>query len=53
MFLDIKQLGLHPLDFKEEFQPGVIDLGQEARQRTPLKASGMRKWLRSITASTR
>jgi uncharacterized protein len=40
MFLDIKQLGLHPLDFKEEFQPGVIDLGQEARQRTPLKASG-------------
>jgi uncharacterized protein len=40
MFLDIKQLGLHPLDFKEEYQPGVIDLGQEARQRTPLKASG-------------
>jgi uncharacterized protein len=40
MFLDIKQLGLHPLDFEEEFQPGVIDLGQEARQRTPLKASG-------------
>jgi uncharacterized protein len=40
MFLDIKQLGLHPLDFEEEFQPGVIDLGQEARQRTALKASG-------------
>ena len=40
MFLDIKQLELHPLDFKEEFQPGVIDLGQEARQGTPLKASG-------------
>jgi uncharacterized protein len=40
MFLDIKQLGLHPLDFEEEFQPGVIELGQEARQRTPLKASG-------------
>ena len=40
MFLDIKQLELHPLDFEEEFQPGVIDLGQEARQRTPLKASG-------------
>jgi uncharacterized protein len=40
MFLDIKQLELHPLDFQEEFQPGVIDLGQEARQRTPLKASG-------------
>ncbi len=40
MFLDIKQLELHPLDFEEEFQPGVIDLGQEARQGTPLKASG-------------
>jgi len=40
MFLDIKQLELHPLDFQEEFQPGVIDLGQEARPRTPLKASG-------------
>jgi len=40
MFLDIKELELHPLDFEEEFQPGVIDLGAEARQRTPLKASG-------------
>jgi uncharacterized protein len=40
MFLDIKELELNPLDFKEEFQPGVIDLGNEARQTTPLKASG-------------
>ena len=40
MFLDIKELELHPLDFKEEFQPGVIDFGGEARQRTPLKTSG-------------
>jgi len=40
MFLDIKELELHPLDFEEEFQPDVIDLGGEARQRTPLKASG-------------
>ena len=40
MFLDIKDLELHPLDFEEEFQPDVIDLGGEARQRTPLKASG-------------
>jgi len=40
MFLDIKELELHPLDFEEEFQPGVIDLGGEARQRTPLKAGG-------------
>jgi uncharacterized protein len=40
MFLDISQLELHPLDFEEEFQPNVIDLGDEARQVTPLKTSG-------------
>ena len=40
MFLDIQELERHPLDFEEEFQPGVIDLGGEARQRTPLKTSG-------------
>jgi uncharacterized protein len=40
MFLDIKDLELHPLDFEEVFQPDVIDLGSEARQQTPLKASG-------------
>ena len=40
MFLAIKDLELHPLDFAEEFKPGVIDLGQDIRQRTPLKASG-------------
>jgi uncharacterized protein len=40
MFLDIKELELHPLDFEEEFQPDVIDLGGEARQRTLLKTSG-------------
>jgi len=40
VFLDIKELELHPLDFAEEFQPDVIDLGGESRQRGPLKASG-------------
>lgn len=40
MFLDIKQLELKPLDFEEEFRPGVLDLGEEFKQRTPLKASG-------------
>jgi len=40
MFLDIKDLELHPFDFEEEFQPGTIDLCEEVRQRTPLKASG-------------
>src|SRR4030088_3194497 len=40
MFLEIKELELHPLDFSEEFQPDVIDLGSDFRQTTPLKASG-------------
>jgi DUF177 domain-containing protein len=40
MFLDIKELGLHPVDFDEEFLPDVIDLGGEAHQRTPLRSSG-------------
>ena len=40
MFLDIQELERHPLDFEEEFPPDVIDLGGEARQRTPLKTSG-------------
>lgn len=40
MFLDIKDLEVRPREFEEELQPGVIDLGQDVRQRTPLKASG-------------
>lgn len=40
MFLSIKGLEVHPLDFEEEFPPDAIDLGGEVRQRTPLKTSG-------------
>ena len=40
MFLDVKELEVHPLDFEEEFPPDVIALGDEARQRTPLNTSG-------------
>ena len=40
MFLDIKELELHPLDFEEEYPPDVIDLAGEARQRFAVKASG-------------
>ena len=53
MFLDIHELERHPLDFEEVFQPGVIDLGGEVRQRTPLKAAGAPNWSKSITASMR
>jgi len=40
MFLDIRELELHPVEFREEFPPGAIDLGTEIRQRGPLQASG-------------
>ncbi len=40
MFLDIQELKLHPIEFGETFEPGVIDLGADLRQRTALKADG-------------
>lgn len=40
MFLDIKELELHPVDFTEELQPDVLDLGEDINQRSPLKANG-------------
>lgn len=40
MFIEIKELELHPLDFREEFSPGAIDLGEEVRQRSPLLTEG-------------
>jgi uncharacterized protein len=40
MFLDIKDLEIHPLEFAEEFALAVIDLGADFEQRTPLLASG-------------
>ena len=40
MLIEIKALELHPVDFREEFAPGAIDLGEDVRQRTPLKTEG-------------
>ena len=40
MFIDIRDLELHPLDFREEIQPDTIDLGDDIRQKAPLKTSG-------------
>ncbi len=40
MLIEIKELELHPVDFREEFSPGAIDLGEEVRQRTPLATEG-------------
>ena len=40
MFFEIKDLELHPVEFAEKFAPGVIDLGPEYRQVTPIESSG-------------
>jgi uncharacterized protein len=40
MRFEIKELERHPIDFKEEFAPEVLDLGPDARQITGLKTSG-------------
>jgi len=40
MFLDIKDLEIRPREFEEEFAPGVIDLGAEIKQKSPLNTQG-------------
>jgi len=40
MFIELAELEIHPVDFREEFDPGAIDLGDEVRQRSPLRAAG-------------
>jgi uncharacterized protein len=40
MLIEIKDLELHPIDFEEEYRPGVLDLGPDLQQNTPLHAAG-------------
>jgi uncharacterized protein len=40
MLIEIQELETHPVDFREEFGPGVIDLGPDVRQRSPLRSEG-------------
>lgn len=40
MFFEIKDLELHPVEFTENFEAGVIDLGTEYRQCAPIESSG-------------
>ena len=40
MFIEIKELELHPIDFKEEFPAGTLDLGPDIVQAKPLTTSG-------------
>ncbi len=40
MLIEIQELELHPIDFAEEYLPGVLDLGPDLLQKAPLKAAG-------------
>ena len=40
MLIELEDLETHPVDFREEFSPGVIDLGAEVRQQSPLRTQG-------------
>lgn len=40
MFIEIKELEAHPVDFDERFRPGEIDFGPEFKQKAPLKSAG-------------
>jgi uncharacterized protein len=40
MFFDIRDLEVHPVEFSETFDPGVIDLGSEYRQVAPIETRG-------------
>lgn len=40
MLIEIKELELHPVDFREEFGPGVIDIGPDLQQHSPLRTEG-------------
>ncbi len=40
MFISIQDLELRELAFREEFRPGLIDLGPDLEQQVPLKAAG-------------
>ncbi|MFZ0287168.1 MAG: DUF177 domain-containing protein [Terriglobales bacterium] len=40
MFIEIRELELHPIDFQEEIVPDVIDLGPDFRQIDSLRTQG-------------
>ena len=53
MLIEIKDLELHPVDFREEFGPGVIDLGEDVGSGLRCWPKGAPIWWKSIMASIR
>ena len=40
MFIEISELELHPIDWDERYEPGVLDLGPDYQQRGPVATTG-------------
>src|SRR5262249_35802407 len=40
MFIEIQELETHPVDFRQEFMAGAIDLGPDLKQLSPLRTNG-------------
>src|SRR6202167_2910158 len=40
MFIELKDLEINPVDFREELDPGAIDLGPDVQQRSILRSEG-------------
>jgi len=40
MFFEIHDLELHPIEFAEKFEPGILDFGADYRQVAPVETSG-------------
>jgi len=40
MLFETRELKLHPIDFKEELAPGVVDFGADLQQTAPLRSAG-------------
>ena len=40
MFISVRELQIHRIEFDEKYAPGAIDLGTEIRQSEPLSAAG-------------
>jgi uncharacterized protein len=40
MFISVRELELHEVEFSQEFQPPVIDFGADIRLQTPLRTTG-------------
>lgn len=46
MFIKIKDLELRKIEFDQDFEPGVIDLGPDAQQKTPFHTQGRAELIR-------